>query len=316
MLIPLFQLYQSYQTLMLQEGETHLVEPKYRVVFIPPAVGDPYWEKVRDGISQAASTRGVLLEVTGSYRFNVSEMVKAMKMAIYSKADGIIVMGVDHPDFIKAVNEATQKGIPVITVGVDAPQSLRKMYVGSNHVASGEALGHMIVQEMKGTGKIGILGRQQSTTLQTLRLQGLNRFFQQAPRLQVFQQLYDQKMGQESMEAMNQINQMLNEHPNLQSIVVLNGDEVDSVLRVINERIRNTNIKIYTFDDVPQVANYYYRGEIAGLIVHDPEQIGNVSMKYLLTWIDGKALPLPHHVYTDFQVWDQNEQVLSHEKNK
>lgn len=316
MLIPLIQLYESYQTLILHKGKHRLPEPKYRVVFIPPAVGDPYWEQVKDGISGVASAQEALLEVHGGYRFNVSEMVKAMRMAISSKVDGIIVMGVDHPDFIKAVNDATQKGIPVITVGIDAPQSLRKMYVGTDHIASGEALGKLIVQEMKRMGNVGILGRQQSTTMQALRLQGLRRSFQHVPRMQVFEQIYDQKVGQEALETMNQMNGMLNEHPNLQSVIVLNGDEVDSVLRVISERMTTSNIKIYTFDDVPQAADSYYSGEVQGLIAHDPKQIGSVSMKYLLTWIEGKRLPLPHHVYTDFQVWSKNGQVLTHEKNK
>lgn len=316
-LLPIYQLTSTYQTLQQISRAIPISENVLRIAWISPAIGDPYWEEVKSGIQEVVNSKEVMIEVHGGYRRNTSEMVKDLQMAISAKVDGIITMGIDDPNFIQAVKQATESGIPVILVGVDVPTSLRKMYVGSDHVNAGRMLGDKVRVDLDKTTTptIGIIGHTSDQTMQMLRIRGLETGLTQKTGVQILKQIYSLNEGHETRQTMNETNDLLNRVPLLDSIIVLNGEELDSVTSVIQQRLGSQKIKVYTFQDAPKVADLFDQGKLQAIVVDDPREMGRESMRKLYLWIKGEKLPLPDHSYTRTNLLTPIESRFRNEKH-
>ena len=63
------------------------------------------------------------------------------------KADGVVVFSTDPKALVPTINKAVDKGIPVVTVFADVPQSKRLAYVGANQTESAKALANQVIND-------------------------------------------------------------------------------------------------------------------------------------------------------------------------
>jgi simple sugar transport system substrate-binding protein len=120
--------------------------PKWRFVFVNHALTNPFFVPARYGAEDASRLVGVGATWTGSRSSDVGEMVKAMKRAIDSRADGIAVSIIDETAFNATTELALQHGIPVVAYNADGGKAnRRRAYVGQDNYQSGLEMGARIV---------------------------------------------------------------------------------------------------------------------------------------------------------------------------
>jgi simple sugar transport system substrate-binding protein len=120
--------------------------PQWRFVFVNHALTNPFFVPAKYGSDDAASILGASVEWTGSSSSDVGEMVKAMRRAIESKADGIAVSIVDPQAFNGPTALALSHGIPVVSYNADGGKAnTRLAYVGQDNYQSGLELGARLV---------------------------------------------------------------------------------------------------------------------------------------------------------------------------
>ncbi len=130
---------------------------KYRLVLITQELDTLFWDKAGIAAKEQARKDGASLEVWGSYGKNQEDFLKKLEIAIQSKVDGIIVQGLDTPEFKDLVKvKAAFYGIPIITVANDVPkaESLRKTYVGSDQYLAGQLIAEQLIDDMGHEGKV------------------------------------------------------------------------------------------------------------------------------------------------------------------
>jgi simple sugar transport system substrate-binding protein len=116
--------------------------PSWRLVFVNHALTNPFFVPAMNGSNDAASLVGVHVEWTGSTSSDVGEMVKAMRHAVATGADGIAVSLIDPTAFNGATRLALSHGIPVVSYNADGgKQNKRLAYVGQDNYQSGLELG-------------------------------------------------------------------------------------------------------------------------------------------------------------------------------
>ena len=121
--------------------------PSWRFVFVNHALTNPFFVPARYGSDDAAELLGVRVEWTGSKSSDVGEMVKAMRHAIETQADGIAVSIVDTTAFNGATALALQRSIPVVSYNADGGKGNRRLaYIGQDNYQSGLELGSRVVQ--------------------------------------------------------------------------------------------------------------------------------------------------------------------------
>ncbi|SDZ16855.1 substrate-binding domain-containing protein [Thermoactinomyces sp. DSM 45892] len=299
--LPVYQLTHTYRTLQQIHKPALSVKETPRIALISPAIRDLYFKEVELGVQEVAKKQGITVELHGGYRGNALEMARVIQKVTSAKVDGIIVVGIDDPTFIQAVNQATESGIPVILIGTDIPSSLRKMYVGSDHIAAGRILGEKVRVDLgkKSNPTVGIIGQSTDQMVAMLRIKGAEQGLASQKSMQVVKQIYDSSERNGMMQTMSQTHELLNRTSNLDAIIVSKGEELEAVIRVIEQRVGLGKIQIYTFQDVASLTDLFAKGQVQAVVVDNPRKMGEESIKYLLSWIRGERLPLPSHVYTD-----------------
>jgi simple sugar transport system substrate-binding protein len=120
--------------------------PRWRFVFVNHALTNPFFVPAKNGSHDAASLLGVEVEWVGSTSSAVGQMVKAMRHAIATSADGIAVSIIDPTAFNTATRLALSHGIPVVSYNADGgKQNKRLAYIGQDNYQSGLELGARLV---------------------------------------------------------------------------------------------------------------------------------------------------------------------------
>jgi len=121
--------------------------PAWRIVFVNHALTNPFFVPARYGSADAGAALGVTTEWTGSASSDVGEMVRAMRKAIRTRADGIAVSIIDPGAFDAPTALALSRGIPVVAYNADGGKAnTRLAYIGQDNYQSGLELGARIVR--------------------------------------------------------------------------------------------------------------------------------------------------------------------------
>ncbi|MBM7563433.1 substrate-binding domain-containing protein [Paenibacillus sacheonensis] len=279
-------------------SETALGAHSERVVVISQEQGSYVMDEIEKGARTAAAGHGMMIDFWGVYRSNDEELLKQIDIAIASKVDGIILEGADRPDFVRLVNKATEKGIPVITINSDAPGSLRKTYIGSNHYQEGILMGQHLAQQLHGKGTIGVITNAESSDTDQLRLKGLREVLDRHAGVKLVFASEDASKLQASMQTFD----ILNHVPDVIAFIGLPADSGKRIVEAVDFRSRRKDSQVFMFDASPQTKSMIKDGLIqAGLSQHY-EDMGKMSVDLLQRWLDSERLPLDPSYYTPISV--------------
>ena len=121
--------------------------PQWRFVFVNHALTNPFFVPAKDGSYDAAALLGTNVVWTGSTSSDVGEMVKAMRHAVATQADGIAVSIIDPLAFNGPTALALARGIPVVSYNADGGKAnTRLAYYGQDNYQSGLELGARLVR--------------------------------------------------------------------------------------------------------------------------------------------------------------------------
>ena len=121
------------------------VSKKYKFTFVNHVTTNPFFVPTKYGADDACKLLGCTYQWTGSASSNVTEMVNAVNSAITAGVDGIAVSLVDQTAFNKPVQNALNKGIPVLGYNADASSNPRLAYIGQDLFVSGQEMGARIL---------------------------------------------------------------------------------------------------------------------------------------------------------------------------
>ena len=129
-------------------------QKRYKFVVITHATAVPFFVPVRKGAEDAGKLIGADVVYTGPTGFDIQQQVEFVKSAIAQKVDGIAMTMPDANAFNAVVKEAMSKGIPVIAINADAPESGRLAYIGQGNYEAGSSMGMQIVKLLTNGGDV------------------------------------------------------------------------------------------------------------------------------------------------------------------
>ncbi|NRF92352.1 substrate-binding domain-containing protein [Paenibacillus frigoriresistens] len=268
---------------------------KIRIVMITQELESPFSKALQNGIDRIAKENSMEVNVWGTYHSNLIELLKYMDIAIASKVDGIIVQAMDGPEFVDKVQTATEKGIPVITVGTDAPRSLRKTYVGPDHSKEGELIAAELMLHMQEGGLICLVSGSKMTSTERIRLENVQKTLSLHPSVKVIIEEGDETELNQSKQLVNEV---LNRYPEMKMFVGLNAEAGIGIVQALRERGRGDKENVYAFDDTPELREMVDSGWIKATLVNDNTTIGEKSILLIKRWLENADLPLPRNVNT------------------
>lgn len=278
------------------QGQPASGESRYHIVLIEQERYHPYWEMVEKGAAEAAEKYGIDIEFTGPVRNNMEEQLNLLEKAIAARVDAIIVQGLNEERFTPVIDKAVRRGIPVVTIDTDAPDSRRLAYVGTDNLAAGERLGRLVVETTGGTGKIGVIIGSDQAANQLQRLDGLKRIVAEHEGLEIV----DVRSSNIShMEAIQQAANMLRNHPEINIMV---GTSATDALGVLQAAKNRDDLTIIGFDNQKETLEAIRKGEIEATVAQQPFLMGDTAVRLLYEHFEGK--PLKKEYFTEVKVLD------------
>lgn len=116
-------------------------EYRYHYEMIVDSRNLTFWNAVYENAGEKALEHDAILEMKGIESAENYSKSDYMDMCIAAQVDGIILEYNGEEGLQDKIDEAVEKGIPVVTIVNDAPKSLRQSFVGINDYQLGQAYG-------------------------------------------------------------------------------------------------------------------------------------------------------------------------------
>lgn len=95
------------------------MESKLKLVFITCAVGEAFFDTVRQGMRDAADALGVEAEFIGTEGVDVQAQADMVRQTVAAGCDGIALNVIQAGAFEEVTREALDRGVPVVAFNVD-----------------------------------------------------------------------------------------------------------------------------------------------------------------------------------------------------
>ena len=270
---------------------------QYHFVLIPEELDNEYWRLVEKGARAAAKKHGVLLEYVGPKQANLDDHLKTIEMSAASKVDGILTQGLSDAQFNPLINKVVEKGIPVITVDTDAPNSNRMAYIGTDNYYSGFLAGKEMIADTKGkvNVNVAIITGSFYKNHQQQRVKG----FKDAVKSEKNINIIDIEESEISrVRAAEKAYQIIAEHPEVNAFFGTSALDDIGIAQVVEKYNKQKQITIIGFDTLPETLDYIKKGTIKATVVQEPYKMGYGAVEMMLNLLKGKTVPPIVHTKT------------------
>ena len=272
------------------DGSSASGKKKYRFAMIPKMLSNEVFNYGRMGAEKTAqeiaAKENCEIEIVwqAPAQSNPAQQASIVRTLANQGISGISV-SVDEANTLRgAIDEAVDKGVPVVTFDSDAPGSKRKAFYGTDDLECGEKLGHYLGTLIT-KGKVIIQTGTDAPNLAN-RVKGAQDCFKSHfPGIQVVQ-IY--KCDDDMPKAIQQIAGAVNTYPDLAGMVLVGGWAVfgDKGLDAVDP----AKTKVVSCDALPKGWQYLENGKAAMLLAQDLWGWGAQSVRLLKDLADGKPV--------------------------
>jgi ribose transport system substrate-binding protein len=225
---------------------------------------------------------------------NVQEQASAIERFSASGESGIAIACSDANYLTSTIDQAVDKGIPVMCFDSDAPKSKRFAYSGADDTEFGKMLGKQIAAELNGKGVVAVLAGNKNATNQQRRLQGLKEELKKYPKISLSPEniYHNLEIPERAVETVTRAQKM---NPNIQGWVFLGSW---SLLVKNSIKWNPGEVKVVAGNAVPAELDYVKSGHVQSLVGVNSFQMGYKSVEMLLDKILNNKDPKESKMYT------------------
>lgn len=271
----------------------------FTIAMIAKSSTNPVFLSGRKGAEGAADSitkaTGVTVKIDWLTPPNEDGAVQAQRIAeaVNGGANAILLSASDAGKVIGAVNEAVDRGVPVMTFDSDVPGSKRFSFYGGDDAQMGRQVMEELARQMGGKGKVAILaGNQNAPNLQN-RVKGVKEIAAKNPGITIVNTFYHAETPQ---DAAAEVIRVQNAYPEIQGWAMIGGWALFT--KALLTDLDPKKVKIVSVDALPAELPYVEKG-LAPVLFAQPVYLwGSVSVKTIFDHVYLKK-DVPAHVQMD-----------------
>jgi LacI family transcriptional regulator len=281
----------------------------FRVSVHLPADVALFWDALREGILDAAApfAPALQLDFRTCPRLGVGDAA-LLERALDDDPDGVIIAPGDPAALAPLLDEAAQRGIPVVCVVTDAPASPRLLSVSANPFSVGAVAGELLARFVPGRGEVGFVAGRCPTHDHPDRLRGfacslaaVNPALTLGPVVEVHDD-----------DAHRRTRAMLLAHPRLNGLYISTSNPLP-VLRAAEEEGRLAGLRVVATDLCPGLVDWIRAGKVAATVDQRPLAQGRVAIRALYQFLQNRLdPPSVQRVVPDVVLSSNLDLVLEH----
>ena len=271
----------------------------FTIAMIAKSSTNPVFLSGRQGAEVAAAelskANGVTVKIDWLTPPNEDGAVQAQRIAqaVNAGESAILLSASDAGKVIGAVNEAVDRGVPVMTFDSDVAGSKRFSFYGGDDVQMGKQVMEELAKQMGDKGKVAIIaGNQNAPNLQK-RVQGAKEEAAKHPGITIIGTFYHAETPQ---DAAAEVLRVQNAYPDLQGWCMIGGWPLFT--RTLLTDLDPKKVKIVAVDALPAELAYIEKGLAPVLLAQPVYNWGYVSVKTIFDKVYLKK-EVPAHVQMD-----------------
>lgn len=260
---------------------------KIKVAFITNNASD-FWKIAEAGTKKASEDFGVEVIFRIPSAGTAEQQQQILQDLITMGVSGVAISPKDPENQTEMLNEAAKR-VNLITQDSDAPNSLRKCYIGTNNFEAGIEAGKLVQACTPPGSKIivcvGTLDAQNARD----RLEGLKKQLESTGH-----QIIDVRTDEtDRSKAIANVQDALVRYPDVACFVGLWSYNGPAILNGVRDSGKLGQVKIVCFDEEDETLQGVKDGYIYGTVVQQPFEFGYQSVRILKELAEGNESSIP-----------------------
>ncbi|HUF08449.1 MAG TPA: substrate-binding domain-containing protein [Rhodothermales bacterium] len=269
---------------------------RLQIAVIPKGTTHQFWKSIHAGANKAASELDVEVIWQGPQREDDRQMqIQVVQNFVSRGISSIVLAPLDSRALVPHVEAAVRREIPVIIIDSDLDSDVQSSFVATNNREGGHMCARRLADILGRKGRVIMLRVMEGGASTTNREEGfLEEIKVYAPDIEI---LVDNQFGGATVEKALQVSQnLLNRFNEIDGIFTANESTTQGMLRALQTAGRAGSVKFVGFDSNETLLDGMRDGQIHGLAVQDPFDMGYRGVHTAVAVL--KGLPFEKHVDT------------------
>ena len=265
---------------------------KITIAMIAKSSTNPVFLAARTGAEAAAkelsSKLGISVEVVWLTPPQEDGEVQAQRVrqAVNDGANAILLSASDAGKVTGAINDAVDRGVPVMMFDSDAPQSKRFAFYGVDDHKTGASTMAELAKLMNGKGKVAVLAGNQNAPNLQMRVQGVKDEAKKYPGITVIGAFNHIETPQDAAAEVIRAN---NAYPDIQGWAMIGGWPLFT--QTLLTDLNPSKQKVVSVDALPAELAYIEKGVVPVLLAQPVYMWGDVGVRTIVDKVHGKKDP-------------------------
>jgi len=263
------------------------------IAVIPKGTTHEFWKSVHAGAVKAErELDGVEIIWKGPLNENDREgQIKVVEDFITRGVDGLVLAPLDDKALVAPVREAGRSGIPTVIIDSALSGDAHAAFVATDNEQGGRLAGERMVELLGGAGNVIVLRYQEGSASTTRREEGFLEVIAKHPKVTVLSD--SQYGGPGTEEAYQKGEALLTAHRGpggalrVDGIYCPNESTTFGMLRALQDAKIAGEVRFIGFDATDKLVAAMAAGEIDGLMVQDPLNMGYLGVKAMAAHLGG-----------------------------
>lgn len=252
------------------------------IAAILPTVPEYFFGKIEEGVKNAEERLrdyGVSVKYYHTNAVNDEyAQIEIFENIINKNFGGILVIPANPVLLGPQIDLAISKGIPVVTLNNDAPDSGRLCFVGEDSVRAGRVAAGLMVEFIGGEGSVAILSGFSTATGMSGRIEGFTSVIKSNPKINLLDIC---EYSENEAEAYQIAKRLIKEQKDLKGIFLTTTTGLEPVAQATIDSGMAGKIKLIGFDTNEQIERLMRENVIHATIHQDPYAQGYYSLRIL-----------------------------------
>ncbi|MBX3205941.1 MAG: substrate-binding domain-containing protein [Labilithrix sp.] len=268
-------------------------EKRLKIAVIPKGTTHEFWKSVHAGAVKASKELDVDIVWKGPLKEDdLKAQIDVVNTFVAQGVSGIVLAPLNDSALRAPVRSAAQAKIPVVVFDSDLQGDEHVSFVATDNVAAGKLAAEGMATKLGGKGKVIVLRYQEGSASTQNREKGFLDAVKGKPGLELVSD--NQYGGATTESAFQKAESLLVAHKAetgaIGGIFTPNESTTFGMLQALKRSGVNKKVKFYGFDSSDKLVAALRDGDIDGLVVQDPFNMGYLAVKTMTEHLRGKPV--------------------------
>ena len=265
------------------------------VAVIPKGTTHTFWQSIHAGAEKGAQELGVEVVWRGPLREDDRDsQVTEVENAVARGVAGIAVAPLDESALVPPVESAMSRGIPVVVFDSGLKSDKYVSFVATDNEAGGRLAGNHMAKLLSGRGRVVLLRYAEGHDSTTKREEGFLAALRASPGIEIASSNQyggaDVEGAYKKAEALLSTLKAADGTLSVGGIFCPNESVTFAMLRVLQDNGWAGKVRFIGFDASDNLVKGLRQGQLDGLVVQDPVNMGYLAVKTLVSHIRGQKV--------------------------